>query len=554
MTNLSTIVGIDPLHNTPSFLKLIDEDFPIFLELPNDFASMVWGDHPPYKDSVKIVDGDNIWFVRVKKTDVGPVLADGFTKLVRDTSVRKDDYLMFQTYGPTSFFLMVFKSCVHKNMFISKINPQEDVIVMADEFWREFYGKMFKGGQSTLYLGDRFWNVNMDGLTDRCVFSHGCSEMINELALDRRSTFVFSLHGNKIFEVSVFNHESGTQIQNNRVELVVLDDPIYVDDCDEFAIETACKEECIDAGTVIEEGVVVESKDVKAHLAGFEDMFNDQDDAKFDTFFSSLLEMEDLKKKFKENWDSKTEGKGKASVVCDVDSTMKDDPKAKTIDNVNEDITLKDKSMSDMDLDSFLIPKTVMMNEPSLCSAVVSDAITNNTADVRQSVLPRKMKAPKKCKSVIIQSHDSVIAHRTRSKFGNKKETVVDKVEAAEPVPVSRKRSNLKTMKTDSFIEFTKVAENRLRLPCHVSDDLCLSVDNLPEVSVKNLRCEVTNIKTLAERTGDVYRYGFSKWSRFLKSNQIPIGATLFFKYVKSSQLLMLTKVVHKTTKKRGRA
>ncbi|MFS7898387.1 hypothetical protein Hanom_Chr00s022103g01761391 [Helianthus anomalus] len=81
-------------------------------------------------------------------------------------------------------------------------------------------------------------------------------------------------------------------------------------------------------------------------------------------------------------------------------------------------------------------------------------------------------------------------------------------------------------MQTVSFIEFTKVAENRL----------------------------VTNIKTLAEKDGDVYRYGFSKWSRFLKSNQIPIGATLFFKYVKSSQLLMLTKVVHKTTKKRGRA
>ncbi|MFS7899471.1 putative transcription factor B3-Domain family [Helianthus anomalus] len=109
-------------------------------------------------------------------------------------------------------------------------------------------------------------------------------------------------------------------------------------------------------------------------------------------------------------------------------------------------------------------------------------------------------------------------------------------------------------MQTVSFIEFTKVAENRLRLPCAVSDHLCLSVDNLHEVSVKNLRCEVTNIKTLAEKDGDVYRYGFSKWSRFLKSNQIPIGATLFFKYVKSSQLLMLTKVVHKTTKKRGRA
>ncbi|MFS7994945.1 hypothetical protein Hanom_Chr12g01112081 [Helianthus anomalus] len=132
------------------------------------------------------------------------------------------------------------------------------------------------------------------------------------------------MHGNKVFEVSVFNHETGTQILNNRVELVVLDDPIYVD-LDEFAIETACKEECIDAGTVIEEGVVVESKDVNAHLAGFEDMFNDEDDSKFDTFFSSLLEMEDLKKKFKENWDSKTEGKGKESVVCDVDSKTADE-------------------------------------------------------------------------------------------------------------------------------------------------------------------------------------------------------------------------------------
>ncbi|XP_035843774.1 uncharacterized protein LOC118490330 [Helianthus annuus] len=207
-----------------------------------------------------------------------------------------------------------------------------------------------------------------------------------------------------------------------------------------------------------------------------------------------------------------------------------------------------------MDLDSFLIPKDVMVNEPILCSTVVSDPIMNNTVDVRQSVLPRKLKAHKKCDSVIIQSHESVIAHRTRSKIGNKKEAVVDKLTAVEPVPVCRKRSNLKTRKTDSFIEFTKVAEDRLRLPCPVSDDLCLSVDNLPEVSVKNLRCEVTNIKTLAERNGDVYRYGLSKWTRFLKSNQIPIGATLFFKYVKSSQLLMLTKVVHKPSKKRGRA
>ncbi|KAJ0714904.1 putative transcription factor B3-Domain family [Helianthus annuus] len=155
----------------------------------------------------------------------------------------------------------------------------------------------------------------------------------------------------------------------------------------------------------------------------------------------------------------------------------------------------------------------------------------------------------------MIVSDDSLIAHRTRSKYRNKNESVVvDKITAAETASVSRKRSNSKRTKTVSIIEFTKVAENRLRLPSAVSDDLSLSVHNLREVSIKNLRCEVTNIKTVAEKNGDGYRYGFSKWSAFLKSNQIHIGATLFFKYVKSSQLLILTKVVHKTTKKRGRS
>ncbi|KAM0010696.1 hypothetical protein Hdeb2414_s0070g00772271 [Helianthus debilis subsp. tardiflorus] len=51
---------------------------------------------------------------------------------------------MFQSFGPSSFFLSVFKSFVHQNCLISKITPDEDVIVMADEFWRQFYGKKFK--------------------------------------------------------------------------------------------------------------------------------------------------------------------------------------------------------------------------------------------------------------------------------------------------------------------------------------------------------------------------------------------------------------------------
>ncbi|KAJ0501044.1 hypothetical protein HanHA300_Chr11g0396311 [Helianthus annuus] len=57
----------------------------------------------------------------------------------------------------------------------------------------------------------------------------------------------------------------------------------------------------------------------------------DIDDSKFDKFFSSLLEMEDLKKK--------------------------DDPKAKTPTGVDKNQCLKDKSKFEMDLDKFLIPK-----------------------------------------------------------------------------------------------------------------------------------------------------------------------------------------------------
>ncbi|KAJ0678525.1 hypothetical protein HanOQP8_Chr12g0448941 [Helianthus annuus] len=102
--------------------------------------------------------------------------------------------------------------------------------------------------------------------------------------------------------------------------------------------------------------------------------------------------MKDLKKKFKDDWDTKTEAQGKASVVCDEDLTMKDDPKAKTIVVVDENPSLKDKSKFETDLDKFLIPKNVLFSEPTLCSTVVSEAIPKYTFDVGQTVLPRKRK------------------------------------------------------------------------------------------------------------------------------------------------------------------
>ncbi|KAJ0435794.1 hypothetical protein HanIR_Chr17g0897311 [Helianthus annuus] len=58
---------MDQSNNNPSFLKLIEEDDPLFLQIPNDYASLMWGEQPPYKESVKIVDGNKLWFVRLKK-------------------------------------------------------------------------------------------------------------------------------------------------------------------------------------------------------------------------------------------------------------------------------------------------------------------------------------------------------------------------------------------------------------------------------------------------------------------------------------------------------
>ncbi|MFS7894749.1 hypothetical protein Hanom_Chr09g00778211 [Helianthus anomalus] len=177
---------------------------------------------------------------------------------------------------------------------------------------------------------------------------------------------------------------------------------------------------------------------------------------------------------FKDNWDKNTEPQGKARVVYDEDLTLKDDPKAKTPTGVDKNLCLKDKSKFEMDLDKFLIPKNkshvdptgktnVVFSEPTLCSTYVSDAIPTYTVDVAQSVLPRKRKATPKCKTFMIVSDESLIAHRTRSKFTKKNEyVVVDKITATETASVTPKRSTMKRSKKVAIIEFTKVAKNRL--------------------------------------------------------------------------------------------
>ncbi|MFS7997925.1 hypothetical protein Hanom_Chr12g01147721 [Helianthus anomalus] len=164
-------------------------------------------------------------------------------------------------------------------------------------------------------------------------------------------------------------------------------------------------------------------------------------------------------------------------------------------------------------------------------------------ADLHNFVVPKKKKkAMPKCKAARSVSDNSHIAYRTSSNVSKNNELVViDIRKPAETITakpkrkayrsittttdvVGRKRSTVKRLKTNAFFEFTKMAESKLLI----------------------------NMSTRAEKYGDGYRYGFTIWLGFLKLNHILFSSALFVKYVKSSQLLMLTKVVHKTTKKRG--
>ncbi|KAL9998894.1 hypothetical protein Hdeb2414_s0517g00908991 [Helianthus debilis subsp. tardiflorus] len=49
---------MDPKNNAPSLLKLIDDYDPIFLEIPYDFASLLWGGKVPYGQCLELIDDD----------------------------------------------------------------------------------------------------------------------------------------------------------------------------------------------------------------------------------------------------------------------------------------------------------------------------------------------------------------------------------------------------------------------------------------------------------------------------------------------------------------
>ncbi|KAM0027588.1 putative DNA-binding pseudobarrel domain superfamily [Helianthus debilis subsp. tardiflorus] len=93
---------MDPKTSRCSFLKLVDLHHPTKLEISNDFAKLLWGEQFPYGDRINIFAADNLWIVEIEKYGLGPVLGDGFDEVVKDSGLQKNDYLLFNSLGPST--------------------------------------------------------------------------------------------------------------------------------------------------------------------------------------------------------------------------------------------------------------------------------------------------------------------------------------------------------------------------------------------------------------------------------------------------------------------
>ncbi|KAJ0482589.1 putative transcription factor B3-Domain family [Helianthus annuus] len=153
-------------------------------------------------------------------------------------------------------------------------------VLMANKFWGQFYGSSYKGGSATLYVGDRFWHVKMEAFSDKCAFTDGWSKLIRDLALDSRTTFIFTMAGYETFELSVFNHESGTQMYFKKVDVVVLDDPIYGDDGFDLLLASEHKEKVITNECDVDEDVGGDIVGGSMRLSSSSDAYRSHNDPK----------------------------------------------------------------------------------------------------------------------------------------------------------------------------------------------------------------------------------------------------------------------------------
>ncbi|KAM0036309.1 putative DNA-binding pseudobarrel domain superfamily [Helianthus debilis subsp. tardiflorus] len=131
---------MDPKNNAPSFLKLIDDYDPIFLEISYDFASLLWGGKVPYGQCLELIDDNLSWVVRLKRNVSGPVLGDGFTKFVKDSGLKRMIIYWSRLLEHRHFMFL------YLNHAFSRTPSSLRLLLMIPLFsWQTNSGKIFTG-------------------------------------------------------------------------------------------------------------------------------------------------------------------------------------------------------------------------------------------------------------------------------------------------------------------------------------------------------------------------------------------------------------------------
>ncbi|KAF5785062.1 hypothetical protein HanXRQr2_Chr10g0424181 [Helianthus annuus] len=89
----------------------------------------------------------------------------------------------------------------------------------------------------------------MKGWTNGCGFTDGWLKVVEEVPIPLESWLVFTMIASKMFKLSVFHPETGTEICFKKADVVVLDDSVYGDDGFDLLTASTYKE-VLDFGEV----------------------------------------------------------------------------------------------------------------------------------------------------------------------------------------------------------------------------------------------------------------------------------------------------------------
>ncbi|XP_022011064.1 uncharacterized protein LOC110910772 [Helianthus annuus] len=180
---------MDSTKIPPSFLKFIGEDI-VFLTIPSDFATNLWGDKVPYGKTVQIRDGGSLSFVRIRNRNGQPIFTDGWINLVRKNALKLKDGVLITATGPYTFNVSWFKEYVCQNSyFTAQQKTVPEMSLMPHTFWKNFYGKNYKGEMARVYIGERFWNVKLEACSHCCCFKDGWRKLVEEVPLENECAF-----------------------------------------------------------------------------------------------------------------------------------------------------------------------------------------------------------------------------------------------------------------------------------------------------------------------------------------------------------------------------